>query len=102
MAEHRLVAGFAVLACLTATGCTRDAADPGVPAGSFQLVFFDSCEQALTGLRTAATSVVGPWGFANGGGGGVEFGDGRNVAPQPANAGAEQPDASNAAAAGRW
>jgi Beta propeller domain len=91
LARHRFVAGFAVLTCLVATGCTRDRTDPGVPAGSFQLVFFDSCEQALTGLRTAATAVVGPWGFAQGG---VPFGgerDGRVVAPQPANAGAEAP-----------
>ncbi len=89
LARRPFVAAIAALACLTATACSNDRSDPGVPAGSFKLVFFDSCEQALTGLRTAATSVVGPWGFAQGG---VPFGgerDGRAVAPQPANAGAE-------------
>ncbi len=102
----RLVAGFAVLACLTATGCTRDGTDPGVPAGSFQLVFFDSCQQALTGLRAAATSVVGPYGFADGGGmGGTDLGrEGTavpmpappNAAEAPANAGADPAKAGDA------
>jgi len=40
--------------------------DEDVPAGSFQLVAFDSCDAALDGLRTAAKAVVGPYGFAYG------------------------------------
>ena len=86
LARRPFVAAIAALACLTATACSHDGTDRGVPAGSFKLVFFDSCEQALAGLRTAATSVVGPWGF---GGDFTELSrDGRAVAPQPANAGA--------------
>jgi hypothetical protein len=57
-------------AMATLAGCTRDRAgfvDPDVPAGSFGLVAFDSCAQALDGLRAAARSAVGPYGF-NGGG----------------------------------
>lgn len=47
------------------TGCTKDRGfvDPDVPVGSFGLVAFDSCQQALDGLRKAAKAVVGPYGF---------------------------------------
>ncbi len=93
LARRRLVTAFAVLACLAASGCTRDGSDPGVRAGSFQLVFFDSCQQALTGLQAAATSVVGPYGFT----GGMAWDSGVSregtAVPQPqaANAGAPDP-----------
>jgi len=56
--RHRgtaLTASLVLLATALA-GCTGDRAtfnDPGVPSGSFGLVAFDSCAQALTGLRTA-------------------------------------------------
>lgn len=60
-----------VLLC-TATvltaGCTADPGstvfrDTAVPGGSFQLVAFDSCEDALGKLREAAKRYVGPYGF---------------------------------------
>ena len=83
-----LAAGTAALLLLA--GCTGDAAtptaprDPGVPqSGRFQLVAFDSCADALAGLKKAGTASVGPWGF----GGGAIAVDGfmaGGVAPQPA------------------
>ncbi len=67
LARRRLVAGLAAFTCLAAAGCTRDnATDRGVRMGSYQLVFFDSCAQALDGLRVAAKAVVGPYGLING------------------------------------
>jgi hypothetical protein len=61
-----LVASLAALA-----GCTATATDPGrgggPPApGSFRLVAFDSCDEAITGLRTAAKAVASPYGFGDG------------------------------------
>jgi uncharacterized secreted protein with C-terminal beta-propeller domain len=53
-------------ALLLLSGCTGEAAAPDpvpAPAGRFQLVAFDSCAEALTGLKQAASAVVGPWGF---------------------------------------
>jgi hypothetical protein len=82
-----LVASLAALA-----GCTATATDPGrgggpPPAGSFRLVAFDSCDEAITGLRTAAKAAVGPYGF----GAGLWAGDGRSALggeapPMPAQA----------------
>lgn len=61
-----LSVGFGLLA-----GCTGNPSaiftDKGVPAGSFQLVGFSSCDDALRGLRNAAKAVVGPYGFGGGG-----------------------------------
>lgn len=58
---------------LLLAGCTADPAaptpprDPGVPnAPRFQLVAFDSCADALAGLKKAAKAAVGPWGFGGG------------------------------------
>jgi hypothetical protein len=55
---------------LLLAGCTGEPSaptpprDPGVPsAPRFQLVAFDSCAEALTGLKKAASAAVGPWGF---------------------------------------
>jgi hypothetical protein len=50
------------------SGCTATATGPsGPPAkGSFQLVAFDSCDEAIAGLRTAAKELVGPYGFDGG------------------------------------
>jgi hypothetical protein len=60
--------------CVALSGCTGakppatpSAAVPG-PAPAFKLVAFDSCEELLKSLRGAAADVVGPWGFAKGGG----------------------------------
>jgi beta propeller domain-containing protein len=66
-------AGFALCAGLGfLSGCSKTVqafgyTDPGVSAGSFQLVAFDSCDGALAGLRSAAKAVVGPYGFTSGG-----------------------------------
>lgn len=78
----------------TITGCTNNHTfvDPGVPAGSFGLVAFDSCPQALDGLRKAARSAVGPYGFGDANFVTMEDGTaaraGTAVAPAPAAAGA--------------
>ncbi|MFC4019180.1 beta-propeller domain-containing protein [Micromonospora sp. GCM10011542] len=58
-----MVAGLALV-----TGCTADPVpapprDRGVPAGGIRLVAFDSCQEALRQLKTAAKAYVGPWGF---------------------------------------
>jgi hypothetical protein len=57
-----LAAGLVLLA-----GCTAESqATPppvGPAGGRFQLVAFDSCADALAGLRAAAKAYVGPWGF---------------------------------------
>ncbi|MFC6019034.1 beta-propeller domain-containing protein [Plantactinospora solaniradicis] len=76
-----LVAGLALLSGTLLAGCTDDPeptpppADPGVPAGGFRLVAFDSCTDALAQLRSAAKAYVGPYGFGSGnwGQGGPEF-----------------------------
>jgi Beta propeller domain len=79
------------------SGCSSDddATDKGVPTGSFRLVAFDSCEQALDGLRAAAKSVVGPYGFWSGGitaqadaGAGAKGGAGAEAGAQPPQAAA--------------
>ncbi|RKR89344.1 beta propeller domain-containing protein [Micromonospora pisi] len=65
-----VIAGCALVATLAlVAGSTpgptdeRPIRDPGVPAGGWRLVAFDSCAEALTQLRSAAKSSVGPWGF---------------------------------------
>lgn len=73
LAGALLVTGLALTA-----GCTADrdtTADRGtgfrdraVPAGTFQLVAFDSCRDALGKLREAARRYVGPYGFGHPGG----------------------------------
>jgi hypothetical protein len=45
------------------------AAPGGGPATRFRLVAFDSCADALAGLKKAAGAVVGPWGIDSVGGG---------------------------------
>ncbi len=64
--------GMALVAALAA-GCTGSPTstvfhDPGVSSGSGSLVAFTSCTDALRGLRAAARSVVGPYGFGGAGG----------------------------------
>jgi hypothetical protein len=63
-------AALGLAATLVALSACTDSAPPsggfrdaGVPAGGFALVAFDSCEDALGGLRAAAKEVVGPYGF---------------------------------------
>ncbi|WP_091057765.1 beta-propeller domain-containing protein [Micromonospora humi] len=61
--------GWATVAVLTLAGCTAHAPaappphDRGMPAGGLRLVAFDSCDEALRQLRSAAKAAVGPWGL---------------------------------------
>ncbi|MFY1674279.1 beta-propeller domain-containing protein [Plantactinospora sp. WMMB334] len=75
------VVGTALVAVLALTGglltgCTAEPdpapappprRDGGVPAGGLRLVAFDSCADALAGLRSATKAYVGPYGMAGGG-----------------------------------
>ena len=95
-------AGLASLAGCTAADQTVGFVDKGVPAGSFQLVAFDSCDEALSGLRAAAKSIVGPYGFWSGGMYAMEGGVQRDLAgapgaPQAAAAGADSAKGAGAA-----
>ena len=76
-------AGLASLAGCTAADQTVGFVDKGVPAGSFQLVGFNSCDEALSGLRAAAKSIVGPYGFWSGGMYAMEGGVQRDLAGAP-------------------
>jgi hypothetical protein len=88
--------GLGALSACTATATN----DPGGPPadGSFQLVAFDSCDEAISGLRTASKAIVGPYGF---GGGEIWAADpamaaeGRGAAPPP-GAPVPQPGAATA------
>jgi hypothetical protein len=62
-----LCAGLAVLSGCTAADQAVGFKDRSVPSGSFQLVGFTSCDEALSGLRAAAKAMVGPYGFWGGG-----------------------------------
>src|SRR4051812_50162507 len=55
-----LVAGLGLL-----SGCTNDEpyVDKGVPTGSYRLVAFDTCDDALEGLREATKATAGPYGL---------------------------------------
>lgn len=52
------------------TACTDDPIGSKVgevpPAGAWQLVAYESCQDAIESLREAAKSVVGPYGFSDG------------------------------------
>jgi hypothetical protein len=51
---------------LLVSGCTSHGTtgtDRALPAGAVKLVAFDSCDDLLKGLRTAAKAAVGPYGF---------------------------------------
>lgn len=57
-----LLAGSAV-----ATAPVESAPSPAPPApAALRLVAYDSCAEALAGLRAAASAAVGPWGFGPG------------------------------------
>jgi hypothetical protein len=83
--------GAAVIGVAVVVGATDDDRTPPViDPGSVALVSYDTCESALQGLKSAALSQVGPYGF--GGYGVIEDGvavaDGKAAAP-----GAEARDA---------
>lgn len=75
-----LTVGLGLVSACSGGGQSASFVDGGVPAGSFQLVAFDTCDSALRGLRAAARSLVGPYGF--GGGGGVAAME-RGAVPAP-------------------
>ena len=60
VAALTLVAGLGLVGCSGGPGSSRTS-DP--PAGSMSLVAFQSCDDALTGLRHAADASVGPYGL---------------------------------------
>jgi hypothetical protein len=61
----RALAGLALAGLATAMAATACTAGPdrATPAGPYQLVFFDSCDNALSDLKAAAKAVVGPYGL---------------------------------------
>ena len=95
---HRraLSAGTALAAgLLLLSGCTDDPVtlayhDSAVPAGSFRLVAFNSCDDALGKLKEAAKQYVGPWGF-----GGYPVPGARAAAGAPGAPGAAADSATN-------
>jgi hypothetical protein len=96
MTPNRLAVGGVVLAAGLAlsAGCTADRGQSGfrdsaVPAGSFQLVAFNSCDDAMAKLKQAAKEYVGPYGFGFAGGPEAAVADGgiaRDGAAPPAAA----------------
>ncbi|MFU8851338.1 beta-propeller domain-containing protein [Micromonospora sp. SL1-18] len=59
--------GLLALALLTGSAVAPTASTPvPPPPGTLRLIAYDSCAEALAGLRAAATAVVGPWGFGPG------------------------------------
>jgi hypothetical protein len=65
MTRPRLVVTVLALGLL-ATGCTAGRSSSGIPhsfaPGTFRLISFDSCDDALNGLRSAASAMVGTYG----------------------------------------
>lgn len=60
--------GLLALSLLAGSAVAPRAAvpEPTPPAAGPRLVGYDSCAEALAGLRAAATAAVGPWGFESG------------------------------------
>lgn len=94
------VGGVAVATGLALTGgCTGGSPratfqDSGVPAGSFQLVKFGSCDDALGRMKQAAKEYVGPYGFGGAGAWGGDLalpGTARREAASAADAGGGAP-----------
>ena len=74
MTGLKRLAATGVAVCLglgMVAGCTDEPGggyvDGAVKAGSWQLVAYDSCQDAIDSLRAAAKSVVGPYGLWSGG-----------------------------------
>ncbi len=61
---RRFVAGIAIAGLVT-TGAAACSGDATLPTGAFQLVAFDSCDNALAELRAATKAAVGPYGLPN-------------------------------------
>jgi hypothetical protein len=100
-------AGITLTTALTVlAGCTADRPPtaPGGPVPQLELVAFDSCADALAGLRAAAKAAVTPWGLpgsgvpeviAGGARAGVAKDSGPGVAKDAAGASAAAPDHSD-------
>lgn len=97
------VAALAAGVLLTA-GCTGDPEPAATstprgtvaPAGEFRLVAYDTCKDALAGLRRAAKEHVGPYGLGEGLMAGMSVSDARAARPQ-AESGADAAKSANAA-----
>jgi hypothetical protein len=102
-APTRIAAGISIVALLAvgAAACTAHK-DPNLPSGSYRLVAFDSCADALAGLRTATKASVGPYGLYTGGGleratGGAVTSPGSPPAPAAASGSGMASDKANTA-----
>lgn len=85
-----LVLGVALLGGCTSAPEPAPDRDTGVAPDGLRLVAFDSCDDALTRLKQAVRSQVGPWGLNIGGGrGGPAVLDGPIARAADAQAGAE-------------
>jgi hypothetical protein len=102
--RRALAAGAAFAAGLMLTGCTGGKTpeqpafhDTAVSPGTFQLVAYTSCDDALTKLKQAAKEYVGPYGFGGDVAVGAEGGAARDLAA-PGAAAAPVPAAGRALA----
>ncbi|MEU2610759.1 beta-propeller domain-containing protein [Micromonospora sp. NPDC007271] len=63
-------AGLLALALLPGSAVTQTGFTPSAPAppppAALRLIAYDSCAEALAGLRAASSAAVGPWGFEPG------------------------------------
>jgi uncharacterized secreted protein with C-terminal beta-propeller domain len=57
------LSAMVLLSSCTSGGHPSTFDEPGVPVGGLSLVAFDSCASLLDGVRAAARSAVGPYGF---------------------------------------
>jgi hypothetical protein len=62
-AAATLLAGLGALSACTPDQQSTGLTDPGPTNVAYRLVAFDSCDEALTDLRTAARASVGPYGL---------------------------------------
>jgi Beta propeller domain len=62
---RRLAAGLALVG-LAVSGAVACTSEEPAPSGAYRLVFFDSCADALAGLRAATKAAVGPYGIGGG------------------------------------
>ncbi|HZN17395.1 MAG TPA: beta-propeller domain-containing protein [Micromonosporaceae bacterium] len=110
MTATKLAAGVVLAAGLVlSAGCSDGPTgaafrDPAVPAGSFQLVSFTSCNEALDRLKEAARQYVGPWGIGSrrdfrAAGGGVAQAEDAAAAPAAPDSKAGAPGAGSTGSA---
>src|SRR4051794_22093884 len=88
---RRVVGGGAGLA-LVAGALGGGTADRAPVPGTYKLVAFDTCADALAGLRAAASAAVGPYGFYGNTFAIDSLEKGSAPVPQAANAGGSSTD----------